>query len=177
MEFSLRLGRAIRTPLDVRQETQCPFPVATGILGFLSIFKKSQASSPFEALNSVYLSRCHRDVRPHVEMRWGTRAFSRVCTRDSDIPSSCMMQDQPAFKSLQGNPALFLVRASRRPFQLRPQAQGPSHMPTAERSHLLRCLWKVGIPLQANPGNQLSSCIDLWYMEHFLVAEVTSGSL
>ena len=164
-------------PLDMRQETQGPFPVATGILGFLSIFKRGQASSPFEALNSVCLSSCQRDVRPHVDKRWGTRSFSRVCTGHSHIPSFWVMQDEPAFKSLQGNPALFLVRASRRPFQLRPQAQGPSHMPTAERSHLLRCLWKVGIPLESNPGNQLSSCIDLWYMEHFLVAEVTSGSL
>ena len=33
--FSSRLGRAIATPLVVRQETQWPFPVATGILGFL----------------------------------------------------------------------------------------------------------------------------------------------
>ena len=43
--FSSRFGRAIGTPLEVRQETQCPFPVATGILGFLSIFQKRQPSS------------------------------------------------------------------------------------------------------------------------------------
>ena len=43
--ISLRLGRAIGTLLEVRRETQCPFPVATGILRFLSIFKMSQASS------------------------------------------------------------------------------------------------------------------------------------
>ena len=35
-----------------------PFLVGKVILGFLSIFKKSQASSPFEALNSVCLSKC-----------------------------------------------------------------------------------------------------------------------
>ena len=51
--FSSRLDRAKETPLDLRQEAQGPFPVATGILGFLSIFKRSQATSPFEALNSV----------------------------------------------------------------------------------------------------------------------------
>ena len=62
--ISSRLGRAIRTLLKVRWDTQCPFPVATVILGFLSIFKKSQASSAFEALNSACLSRCQRDVRP-----------------------------------------------------------------------------------------------------------------
>ena len=44
--------------LEVRWETKRPFPVSTEILGFLSIFKKSQALAPFEALNSVGLSRC-----------------------------------------------------------------------------------------------------------------------
>ena len=39
--FSSTLGRAIGTPLEVRRETQCPIPVVTGILGFLSIFKRS----------------------------------------------------------------------------------------------------------------------------------------
>ena len=39
--------RKIGTLLEVRHETQGPFPVATSILGFLSIFKKNQASSPF----------------------------------------------------------------------------------------------------------------------------------
>ena len=54
--FSSRLGRAIGVPFKVRQETQGPFPVATGILGFLSIFKR-QGSTPFEALNSACLSK------------------------------------------------------------------------------------------------------------------------
>ena len=44
--------------LEVRLETKLPFLVSTEILGFLSIFKKCQASAPFEALNSVGLSRC-----------------------------------------------------------------------------------------------------------------------
>ena len=48
--FSSKHGRAIETPLEVRQETQVPFPVATGILEFLSIFLRSQATSPFEVL-------------------------------------------------------------------------------------------------------------------------------
>ena len=56
--FSSRLGREIGTPLEVKQETQGPFLVATVILGFLSIFKRSQASSPFEALNRAFLSNC-----------------------------------------------------------------------------------------------------------------------
>ena len=67
--ISSMLGRATGTLLEMRWETQGPFPVATGILGFLSIFKKSQASSPFEALDSACLSKCQRDVRTPVEMR------------------------------------------------------------------------------------------------------------
>ena len=108
--LSSSLGSAIGTPLEVRQETQGPFQVATGILGFLSIFKRSQTSSPFEALNSTCLSNFLRHVRPPVEMRRAARAFSRLSTGDSNIPSSCQMKDQPAFKSLLGYPALFPVR-------------------------------------------------------------------
>ena len=42
--------------LKVRQETKLPFLGGSVILGFLSIFKKSQASSSFVALNSTRLS-------------------------------------------------------------------------------------------------------------------------
>ena len=93
--------------LEVSRETQCPFLIATVRLGFLSIFMKIQASSPFEALKSVCLSNCQRDMRPPVQMRWGRRAFSRVSTGDSDIPSSCERKEEPAFKPLQGNLAFF----------------------------------------------------------------------
>ena len=89
-----------------------------------------------------------RDVRPPVQRRQGTRVFSRVSTGDSDIPSSCKMKGEPAFKPLQGNPTLFLVRESRYSLQLRQQTQGPSHIPIAEGNLLLRCLWNVGLPLQ-----------------------------
>ena len=41
----LEAWEAIGMPLEVKQETQGPFPVDTGILRFLSIFKMSQASS------------------------------------------------------------------------------------------------------------------------------------
>ena len=175
--FFSRFGRAIGMPLKLRRETQDPFPVATVILGFLSIFNRSQASSPFEALNSSCLSYCQRDMRSPVEMRRGTRAFSRVCTRDSDIPSSWEMKDEAALNSLHGNPALFRVRVSRCPFHLRPQTQGPSHITVAERSLLLRFLRNVCIPLESKPGNQLSSLVDLGYMELFLIAVITSGAL
>ena len=51
--ISSMLDRAIRTLLDVKRETHSPFLLATVILGFLSIFNKSQSSSTFESLNSV----------------------------------------------------------------------------------------------------------------------------
>ena len=81
--------------------------VGTVILGFLSIFTKSQASSPFEALNSACLSWSQRVGSPLVQKRWRPRAFSRVSTGESDIPSSCEMTDEPPFNPLKGNPAFF----------------------------------------------------------------------
>ena len=89
------VGRTIRTLLEVRQETEVHFLFDTVILGLLSIFKKSKASSPFEALNSVCLSRCQSDAIPPVQMRQRPTAFSRVSTGDSDIPSSCDMKHDP----------------------------------------------------------------------------------
>ena len=141
----------------MRQETQVHFLVGTVILEFLSIFKKCQALSPYEALNSVCLSRVQRDVRPPVQMRLTPTAFSRVSTGDTDMPSSCEMKDEPEFKPLQVNWAFFCVRTSRGPFHFRQKTQGPSHIPTAEGKLLLRCLWKVGSPLKSKTGNQISS--------------------
>ena len=91
--------------LEMKQETEIHFLVGTLILGFLSIFKKSKASSTFEVLNSVCLSRYQSDVIPRIQMRRRTMAFSRVSSGDSDIPSSCDMKHEPKFKPLQGNPA------------------------------------------------------------------------
>ena len=91
----------------MRQETEVHFLVGTVILGLLSIFKKSQASSPYEALNCVCLLRGQRDVRPPVQVRPTPTAFSRVSTGDSDMPSSCEMKDELDFKTLQGSGAFF----------------------------------------------------------------------
>ena len=145
----------------MRWDTKSHFIVATFILGFLSIFKKSQASSPFEALNSACLSSCQKHVSPPVHMRWSPTAFSRVSTGGSNIPSSCEMKDKPSFKPLQGYRAFFRCRASRGPFHLRQKTQGPSHIPIAEGKLFLRCLWKFGLPLQSKTGNQLSSRDDM----------------
>ena len=70
-------------------------------------FHEDQASSPFEAMNSAHLSMCQKDLRPSVQKRWRTMAFSRVSRGDSVFPSSCEMKYEPAFKPLQGNPAFF----------------------------------------------------------------------
>ena len=149
----------------MRQETKDHFLVGTVILGFLSIFKKSQASSPFEALNSMCLSRYQSDVIPPIKMRRRTMAFSRVSSGDSDIPSSCEMQHEPEFKPLQGSLAFYWVRVSRGIFHLRQKTQGPSHIPIDEGKLHLRCWWKVGSNLQSKTGNQLSSWDDMGFME------------
>ena len=74
-------------------------------------------------------------------------AFSRDCTKDSDIPLSCEMKGKPAFKPLQGNLTFFSVRESLYPLHVRQQIQGPSHIPIAEGRLLLRCLWEGGLTL------------------------------
>ena len=101
------LGMKIQTLLEVSLEAKRPLLFGIVILVFLSIFTKSQASSPFEAVNSAQLSTCQREVRPPVQRRWRTMAFSSVSTGDSFIPSSCEIKDEPAFKPLQGKPAFF----------------------------------------------------------------------
>ena len=78
-----KLCRTVRTILKVRREAKSPLLVGTVILVFLTIFTKSQASSPFEAMNSAQLSICQTDLRPSVQKRWRTMAFSRVSTGDS----------------------------------------------------------------------------------------------
>ena len=62
----------------MKQETEVLFLVGTVILEFLSIFTKSQASSHFEAFNSVCLSRYQSDVIHPIQKRQRTMAFFRV---------------------------------------------------------------------------------------------------
>ena len=84
------LGRKLQTLLELSWEANLPLLVVT----------VSQASSPFEALNSAHLSKSQMDVRPSVQKRLRTMAFSRGSTGDSDIHSSCEMKDEHAFKAL-----------------------------------------------------------------------------
>ena len=97
----------IQRLLEVSRESKLPLLFGTVILVFLSIFMKSQESSPFEALNSAHLSKSQMDVRPSVQKRLRTMVFSTVATGESDIRSSCEMNDEPALKALQGKPAFF----------------------------------------------------------------------
>ena len=82
------LGRKIQMLPDVSREAKRPLLVGTVIFVFVSIFMKSQASSPFEALNSAHLSKSQMDVRPSVQKTLRTIAFTRVSPGDSHIPSS-----------------------------------------------------------------------------------------
>ena len=91
-----RRGRTIQTFLEVKWEFRSLFLFDTVILGFLTILKNCQASSKLEAEKSKCLSSCQRHVRPIFEMTWRPRAFSRVSTGDSDILSSCDMNDELA---------------------------------------------------------------------------------
>ena len=102
------LSRTIRTHLEVKQETEVHFLVVTVILGFLSIFKQSMASSPFEALNSVCLSRCQSDVIPPVQKRRGPTDFSRtLCSSIKQIEAPYLFDWEQgiAQQAMQGNRA------------------------------------------------------------------------
>ena len=64
-------------------------------------------------------------------------------------------------KRLNGNLDFYLIRASRGPFRLKREKQGPSHIHIPKGKLLLRCLWKDGLPLQSKTGNQLPSPDDM----------------
>ena len=149
----------------MRQNKKFHFLVGTVIFWFLSFFKKSQALSPNEALNSVCLSRGQRDVRPPVQMRQTLMASSSVSIGHSDMPSSSEMKEEPEFKPLQGNRDFFWVRVFRGLFHLRQKTQGASHIDTAEGKLLWRHLWKVSSPLQSKTRNQLSFWDEIGCME------------
>ena len=131
--------------LEMKQEVEVHFLVGTVILEFLSIFKKSKASSPFEALNSMCLSRCQSDVIPPVQMRRRPTAFSRVSTGDSDILHLVTLnRSLNLFHCREIRPSL--SQASCGIFHLKQKAQSPSHLPIAE-----------GKPLEVLVENWLSS--------------------
>ena len=79
----------------MRRETEGHFLVGIVILGCLTIYKKSQTSSTFEALNSVCHSRFQKDVRPPVEMR-GRLGLSVWALQGFRNPFICDMNDEPS---------------------------------------------------------------------------------
>ena len=150
------------------REAKRPLFVGTDILVFVSIFKKSQASSPFEALNSAHLSKSQMDVRPSVQKRLRTMAFSRVSRGDSEIPSSCAMKDGLHLRHCREcQPSC--VRTSRGPLSLMQKTQSRSHIPLSEGRPLLRCLWKAGFPLNSKTGYH-SHPQTIWAARKFLEA-------
>ena len=69
-----------------------------------------QEESGLVTFRSIELHEPHEvtiDVRPPVQMRQRSRAFSRVSTRYSDVSSCCEMKEETEFKPLQGNRAFF----------------------------------------------------------------------
>ena len=53
------------------------------------------------------------------------------------------------------------IRASWGPFRLKHKTEGPSHIHIPKGKLLLRCLWKNGLPLHSQTGNQLWSPADM----------------
>ena len=80
--------------LEVKWEFRSLFLFDTVILVFLTILKNCQSSSTFQAVNSKRLSGCQKHVRPLFEMKWRPRGFCRVSREDTDILSSCDMNDE-----------------------------------------------------------------------------------
>ena len=117
-------------------------------IGIPIYFQEESSLVSFGSLELREPLEVSRVLRPPLQISRGTRVSFRISTEDSDIPSSCQMKDEPAFKPLQGNRTLFLVRESRYPLHLRQKTQGPSHIPVAEGRLLLRCLFKVGLTVQ-----------------------------
>ena len=57
-------------------------------IGISINFQEASSLVSFRSLELHEPLEVSRDVRPPVQMRRGTRVFSRVSTEDSDIPSS-----------------------------------------------------------------------------------------
>ena len=76
---------------------QVSFSIWHSDIGIPNYSKILSGIAKFEAVNSTWLSSCQRHVRPIFEMKWKPRAFSRISTGDSDILSSCDINDEHAW--------------------------------------------------------------------------------
>ena len=124
----------------------------------------SQASSCVEAWNSAFLSSCKMGVRPPVDFRWGTWAFTKGATGESNLPSCCDGIVSVPYMSLQGNQAssrvegelgvfsgfffFFLSSDGKIPYELRRGSQGTTRVASGKLVLLLRCESHLGMPLQ-----------------------------
>ena len=103
----LGLLQGIEPHLELRQETRGSSPVAKWILGFLLSFNRV-VGAHLLLRHGTLLSPCVlKGVSGLLELRRGTRDFSRVATGDSNLPSCFEGKLGVPFELLQGNQALF----------------------------------------------------------------------
>ena len=98
-----------RTLLEVSREAKRPLLFGRVILVFLSIFTKSQASSSFEARNSVHLSTCQRMRGPlsrrggvlwlSLESPQGIRSSLHLVRWNMSLHLSHCREIRPSFES------------------------------------------------------------------------------
>ena len=135
----------------MRGDTEDHFLFDTVILGFLTTLKNFQASSTFEAVNSTWLSRCQRDVRPLSLMSWRHRAFCRVSTGDSDILSSFDVNDEHAWRLCREIWPCFVSGHLGVHFSWSIKHRVPlNNIPKGKL--LLSCLWINGLPYSRRQG-------------------------
>ena len=113
------------------------------VIGIPNHFQEDSGLGTFGSTELHGLLEVSMEVRPPVQMILGPSAFSRGCTEDSDIPLSCEMKDEPAFKPLQGNLTFFRVRDSHYPVHVRQQIKHPSNILISEGRLLLGTCGKV----------------------------------
>ena len=126
-------------------------------LGFDQVSTGSQASSHFEAWNFTCLSSGKSGVRLPVELRRGTWFFSRVSTRESELPLWCERILGVPLKSVQGNQAISRVERELGVLSNCVRNGKVLHEFQGETGLLLRCEGKVGISLGSKQGNQTSA--------------------
>ena len=108
-------------------------------------FHEQSGIVTFWSIELAHLSKSQMDVRPSVQKRMRTLAFSRVSTRNYNILLSCEMKNEPAFKALQGKPTFFWVRASRGPLYLRQKTQSRSHILFCRRQGIILIPRRYGV--------------------------------
>ena len=136
----------------------------TIILGFLTIFKKCQASSTFEALNYVSLLTCQR-MWGRLFRSGGDLGISVGSIQAFRHPFILWYERWACIKDSAGKSGLLWIQGISLSISLEAKNTGPSKIQILEGKLLVRCFWKVGLLLQSKIGHQLSSPDDMWCME------------